>query len=73
MTLLQRQKSLTLSDEVKQIAWKAQCRLHSRYVKLTSRGKNTNQTVTAVGRELLGFVWAIAVYIEKQHPLSKAA
>ena len=73
VTLLQRQKSLTLSDEVKQIAWKAQCRLHSRYVKLTSRGKNTNQTVTAVGRELLGFVWAIAVYIEKQHPLSKAA
>ena len=29
--LLRRQKSLALSDEVKQIAWKAQSRLHKRY------------------------------------------
>lgn len=62
--LLRRQKALALPDEVKRIAWKAQTRLHSRYVKLTARGKNKNETVTAVGRELLGFVWAIAMETE---------
>jgi transposase len=64
--LLRRQKALALSDEAKRIAWKAQTRLHSRYVKLTARGKNKNETVTAVGRELLGFIWAIAVQTEAQ-------
>ncbi len=64
--LLRRQKSLNLSEEVKQIAWKTQQRLHKRYQKMTLRGKNKNQVTTAVGRELLGFVWAIAVHTEKQ-------
>jgi len=31
------------------------------------------QIVTAIGGELLGFIWAIAVETEKQHPLAKAA
>jgi len=65
--LLRRQKSLALSDEVKQIAWKAQYRLHKRYKAMLVRGKNKNQIVTAVGRELLGFIWAIAVEAERQH------
>jgi transposase len=56
-----------LEPEVKDIAWKAQTRLHSRYTKLTARGKNKNQTVTAVGRELLGFIWAIAVRTEAKY------
>ena len=56
-----------LEQEVKDIAWKAQTRLHSRYTKLTARGKNKNQTVTAVGRELLGFIWAIAVRTEAKY------
>jgi transposase len=64
--LLRRQRDLQLSEEVKQIAWKAQYRLHKRYLKLTSSGKNKNQTVTAVGRELLGFIWDIAVRTERQ-------
>jgi transposase len=71
--LLRRQKSLALSDEVKQIAWKAQYRLHKRYRAFTLRGKNKNQIVTALGRELLGFVWAIAVHTEAQLKLAKAA
>jgi transposase len=71
--LLRRQKSLELSEEVKQIAWKAQHRLHKRYKVFAARGKNKNQIVTAVGRELLGFIWAIAREAEKQHHLSKAA
>lgn len=58
--LLRRQKSLVLGEEIKQIAWKAQQRLHKRYQALLGRGKNKNQIVTALGRELLGFIWAIA-------------
>lgn len=50
---------------IKDLAWKAQWRLHHRYNKLAARGKNKNQIVTAVGRELLGFIWAIAVRKEK--------
>jgi hypothetical protein len=64
--LLRRQKSLALSEEVKQIAWKAQQRLHKRYKTMQARGKNKNQIVTAIGRELLGFLWAIAVKVEQQ-------
>ena len=29
------------------------------------RGKSKQQTVTAVGRELLGFIWAIGLDIER--------
>lgn len=60
--LLKRQKGL--SQEIKDIAWKAQWRLHNRYRKLSARGKNKLQIVAAVGRELLGFIWAIAVAAE---------
>ena len=49
-----------LSDPtVPQCAWKAQQRLHKRYKAMAGRGKNKNQIVAALGRELLGFVWAI--------------
>lgn len=46
------------------LAWKAQHRLHARYARLMGRGKSKQQTVTAVGRELLGFIWAIGREIE---------
>jgi len=46
------------------LAWKAQQRLHQRYVRLMARGKNKQQSITAVGRELLGFIWAIGVHVE---------
>ena len=49
-----------VAEGVRQIAWKAQQRLHRRYVRLISRGKSKQQTVTALARELAGFVWAIA-------------
>ena len=48
------------------LAWKAQQRLHRRYLHLTARGKNHQQTITAVGRELLGFIWAIGVHVERE-------
>ena len=62
--LKQRQKNT--SQEVKEIAWKAQIRLHSRYARLTARGKLKQQVVTAVARELAGFVWAIGVAVERK-------
>jgi transposase len=71
--LLRRQKSLALSDEVKEIAWKAQYRLNKRYKAMDARGKNKNQIVTALGRELLGFIWAIATKVERQQDTVAAA
>jgi transposase len=55
------------SEEVKAIAWKAQHRLCSRYRRLATKGKPLQQVVTAVARELLGFIWAIGVEIENKH------
>jgi len=71
--VLRRQKALALSDEAKKIAWKAQQRLHKRFIAMAARGKNHNQTVTALARELLGFMWAIAVDAEAQFQQTKAA
>jgi transposase len=61
-----RKRQATLSEEVKAIGWKAQLRLHARYRKLLGRGKCQQQVVTAVGRELLGFIWAIGVTVERE-------
>src|SRR6266478_1301929 len=44
---------------VREIAWKAQCRLNRRYRALIRRGKLKTVAVTAVARELAGFIWAI--------------
>jgi transposase len=48
------------SEEVQQLAWKAQLRLCGKYRKLSGRKKHHNKIVTAVARELLGFLWATA-------------
>jgi transposase len=55
-----------LPPEVIEIASKAMHRLHSRYNKLMAKGKNKQQVVTAVARELLGFIWAIGVAVERK-------
>jgi transposase len=62
-TLLARQRDQ--SEDIKAIAWKAQHRLHARYSKLLAKGKAKQQVITAVGRELLGFIWAIGVAAER--------
>jgi transposase len=55
-----RQRQEGLSKALTDIAWKAQCRLHHRYHHLTRIGKKKSQVaVTALARELSGFVWAI--------------
>jgi transposase len=55
-----------LSQEVKEIAWKAQHRLFGKYRRLVAKGKLHQKAVIAVGRELLGFVWAIGMQVEKE-------
>jgi len=52
------------SPQAQSVAWKAQDRLHRKYSKMLSRGKNSGVAITAVARELLGFVWAIACEVE---------
>jgi transposase len=49
-----------VSPEVRAIAEKAERRLCRRFERLQQKGKLSKQVVTAVARELLGFVWAIA-------------
>lgn len=52
-----------VSQEVRDIAWKAQTRLTKRFRALLRAGKKEVVAVTAVARELAGFVWAIAQVI----------
>ena len=47
-------------EAVRAIAWKAQTRLCQRYRHMTAKGKPTPVIVTAIARELAGFVWSIA-------------
>ena len=50
----------SLPKPARDIAWKAQVRLCKRYRRLSARGKHHNIIVTAIARELLAFIWAIA-------------
>jgi transposase len=45
---------------IQDLSWKAQVRLCKRYRQLSARGKNPNQVVVAIARELSAFMWAIA-------------
>jgi len=66
--LAKRQK--LAGEEAKAIAWKAQHRLHARYWKLSAAGKPMPKVVTAIARELLGFMWAIGAQVERAHQQS---
>jgi transposase len=59
-----RKRQESVSEEIREIAWKAQHRLHTRYRKLMARGKEKGKVLTAMGRELLGFIWAIGIKAE---------
>jgi len=48
-----------VSPAVREVAWKAQSRLTSRYRALSARGKKTTIVCTAIARELVGFMWSI--------------
>jgi len=47
-------------EAVRKITWKAQTRLCHRYRQMLAKGKLKQVVVTAIARELAGFVWAIA-------------
>jgi len=69
--LAKRQK--TVSKEIKDISWKAQHRLHHRYRRLLAKGKTKQKVITAVARELLGFIWHIGVIVEQGYKQNRAA
>lgn len=60
-----RKRQVGLPPDVVEVGWTAQHRLASRYRRLVGRGKRPQQVVTAVGRELLGFIWAIGQRVER--------
>lgn len=60
--LLNRQQGL--SDPVRQISWKAQLRLCTRFKRMAARGKPKPVVVTAIARELSAFLWAIAKQVQ---------
>jgi transposase len=68
-----RKRQAGLEEEVKTIAWKAQHRLHRRYFRLLARGKPVQMVLTAVARELLGFIWAIGVEVEQPSAAENSA
>ena len=68
-----RKRQQGVPEEIKEIAWKAQHRLHQRYLRLQAAGKDQRKIVTAVGRELLGFIWAIGTKAEAAGKLRMAA
>src|SRR6202045_3974296 len=49
-----------LSPAIREIAWKGQVRLCSRYRRLAAAGKPKVVVTTAIAREMVGFIWAIA-------------
>lgn len=57
LKLLKRQ--VGLDARVVDIAWKAQQRLHKRYMHMRRKGVEQNKVIVALARELTGFIWAI--------------
>jgi transposase len=55
-----------LPKVIRDIAWKAQLRLCARYRRLIATGKKSVVVTTAIAREMIGFVWAIARQVQLQ-------
>jgi transposase len=54
-----RKRNERLAPSVQRLAWKAQKRLHKRLYHLVHKGKTPQKAITAVARELAGFIWAV--------------
>jgi transposase len=64
----------TLPSSVRNIAWSAQVRLCARYRRMLARRKKPPVVITAIARELVGFIWAIAWAIAREvHPKQAAS
>jgi transposase len=64
-TLKQRQANLP--PEVVELAWRAQLRLHARYRHLSVR-IGSPKALTAIARELAGFIWAAGQVLHQEVP-----
>jgi len=54
-----RKRNEGVAPGVQRLAWKAQKRLHKRLYHLLRKGKSGQKAITAVARELAGFIWAV--------------
>jgi len=52
---------------VREVAWRAQLRLCSRFRRLAARGLPQNKICVAIARELAAFVWDIARQVPATH------
>ncbi len=59
-----KQRQADLPPEIVELAWRAQLRLHTRYRQLGSR-IGRPKALTAVARELAGFIWAVGQLLEE--------
>src|SRR5947199_662620 len=59
-------------QSVRDLSWKAQNRLHTRFIKLLGRRLQRNKAKVAIARELCGFIWALLRTLDcyKQAPPS---
>jgi transposase len=64
LCLRQRKMQQSLPPKVAAIAWRAQERLHRRHWLLSNKSKPAGKVVTALARELVGFIWAIGTEVE---------
>lgn len=62
------QKLDRVPPKIREIAWKAQSRLSARFRVFSARGKKMTVTCTAVARELVGFMWAVAMEVQPPAP-----
>jgi transposase len=53
-----------LPQGIRDTAWKAQVRLCARYRRLVAKGKAKVVVTTAIAREMIGFIWAIACQVQ---------
>lgn len=58
------ERQLDQPKAVRDIAWRAQLRLCSRYRRLCGRGMHSNKICVAVTRELTGFIWEAARLVQ---------
>jgi transposase len=68
-----RRRGAAQPETIRAISWKAQQRLHRRYVTLVARGKPEQKAITAVAREFLGFIWAVGRVLDQKQPTTLAA
>lgn len=68
LSLALKRRQAGQSATICQLSWRAQQRLCPRFRRLEARGKPRSVVVTAVARELVGFLWAISrqVHLEQQ-------